>query len=125
MAVDDDSETEAILDPAIFEELRSLSIPSNERFLDELVGQFVHDTELRLVALRDAVETRDADAVGIIAHSITGSASQLGGRRLASSCNRLSRRATSGSPDDGQWDLDKVESNYQDLRQALAQQIAS
>ncbi len=122
---DDAPAVEAILDPAVFAELRALSIPSNERFLTELIGQFVHDTELRLTALRHALVLQDADAVSLIAHSITGSASQLGGRRLASSCNRLKRRAESGSSSDAHSDIDKVEGDFQDLRCSLEEQLAS
>jgi two-component system, sensor histidine kinase and response regulator len=121
----DASEVEVILDPAVFEELRHLSIPSNGTFLSELVDQFVKDTELRLVALREALDIGDDSEVSLIVHSITGSASQLGGRRLASSCNRLNRKVNSGSSYDGQAELENVESSYQDMRRALEQQLVS
>jgi CheY-like chemotaxis protein len=113
------SAPEATIDPAVLNELRVLDAATDENLLDDLVDQFILDTDPLLVELREALERGNALVVGRIAHAIKGSSSQLGGRRCASSCDRLEGRATAGRLSDGQADLHDVEMDYQDLRQAL------
>jgi HPt (histidine-containing phosphotransfer) domain-containing protein len=115
---------EATIDPAVFDELRALGEAAEEDFLADLVDQFVHDTEPLLVELSEALELGDARAVGRIAHSIKGTSGQPGGQRLASSCDRLERKATAGCPSDGQTDLQEVAGDYQELRRALTRQLS-
>ncbi len=116
------SASEITLDPVVFEELRVLEEAGEESFLTELVGRFVEDTEQRLVQLRQAVAVGDAPAVGRIAHAIRGSVVQLGGQRLVSSCSRLEEKAEAGCLD---TDLEEVETDYQELRRTLREQVSS
>ena len=106
---------EEILEAAVIDELDSLG----EDFLAHLVDQFRRETELLLVELRDAHEIGDRPAVGRIAHSIKGSSSQIGGRRLASSCEELEQKATLEFASKRDDDLDDVEKSYDELRLAL------
>jgi PAS domain S-box-containing protein len=119
------SADELTIDPAVFDELRVLGQGAQKEFLAELVEQFGVETEPLLVQLRESLESGDAAAVGRIAHSIKGSSAQLGGRRLASSCDRLERRASAGKLSGGGTDLHEVEADYHDLRHTLTQQLSS
>ena len=116
---------EITIDLAVVDELRLLGEATDQDFLAEIVNEFVHDTEPRLVDLREAAAQGDAPLVGRIAHSIKGSGDQLGGRRLALSCGRLERKVESGRLAHGQTDLQEVEFDYQELCHALTQQLAS
>jgi two-component system sensor histidine kinase/response regulator len=116
---------EITIDLAVLDELRLLGEATDQDFLAEIVNEFVHDTEPRLIDLRDAAALGDAELVGRIAHSIKGSGDQLGGRRLALSCGRLERKAVTGRLAQGQTDLQEVEFDYQELCHALGQQLAS
>jgi DNA-binding NarL/FixJ family response regulator len=111
--------SEAVLDPDVFDELRVLVGSSGKDLLQELVIQFVHDTEEWLVQLRQALEGRDVSAVSQISHRIKGGADQLGGRRLALSCSRLEDTAAEGSLSDCRTYLSAVEHDYLELRRAL------
>jgi HPt (histidine-containing phosphotransfer) domain-containing protein len=122
--VDHMSEAESAFDLAALEELRTLGEGIGPEFLPELVDLFVHDTELLLIELREAVEVRDVDAVGRIAHNIKGSGGQLGARQLALSCSRLERAAGVGVLSVDQTDLHEVEMDYVELRLALRQQLS-
>jgi HPt (histidine-containing phosphotransfer) domain-containing protein len=113
------------IDHADFDELRLLAEVTEHDFVTELIDAFVHDTDQLLVQMRDASSRGDADAVNQIAHSIKGSGGQLGGRRLAASCDRLERRATTGALAGGLADLAEVENDYQALRATLTEQRAS
>jgi CheY-like chemotaxis protein len=116
---------EPTVDEVVLDQLRVLDAAADHDFLGELVAQFVHDTEPMLVELRAAIEmSADAEALGRIAHRIKGSAGQLGGRRLASSCARLETEPGT-SQFDRQIQLRRVESDYQDLHRALTQQPIS
>jgi two-component system, sensor histidine kinase and response regulator len=114
---------EITIDRTIFDELRTLGDDSGEDLVAEVTDTFVEDTEPLLVALRDAFELDDAYAVGRIAHSVKGGASQLGGRRLTASCGRLEGKATAGVLHDGLMDLEEIEISYQDLRRELSQHL--
>jgi two-component system, sensor histidine kinase and response regulator len=104
---------------ADFDELRMLAEATEHDFVTELIDQFVLETDLLLVALRDASARGDTAAVGRIAHNIMGSGGQLGGRRLALSCGRLERKAIAGVLAQDPAELADVESDYQELRVTL------
>jgi two-component system sensor histidine kinase/response regulator len=115
---------EIMIDAAVLAELFAMADGGEPEFLANLVDQFARETESRLIELREAFETDNAPAVGRIAHLIQGSACQLGGRRLAVSCDRLEGNATRGSLSDAATDLQGVEMDYQDLSRALKELMA-
>ena len=119
------STVETIIDSDVLDELFVLREVGGANFLTSLVDQFVRETDAHLVELRAASDVGDASAVGRIAHTIRGSGSQLGGRRLALSCGRLEDKATTRSLSDAEAEMQDVESDYQDLRRALTQQMSS
>ena len=96
----DEAAAEITVDPAVLAELLDLGSAAEPSFLTGIVEQFLLETEPRLDELRAAVGLGDALSVVRIAHSIKGSCAQLGGRRLAMSCARLEREATSGTLSD-------------------------
>ena len=106
------SRDEITLDPAVFDELRALAETADGGFLATLVDRFRTDTEPMLGQLREAFEIGNAPAVSRLSHSIKGSCGQLGGRRLALSCDRLERKATAGRLADGQHDLTEIEVDF-------------
>jgi two-component system, sensor histidine kinase and response regulator len=115
---------EHTIDPVVFDDLQRLGESTKEGFVLEVVDRFVHDTEVLLLQLREAVGVGDALAVGRIVHSIKGSCSQLGGQRLAASCDRLETKANARTLANGDVDLEEVELDYQALRHELRQRVA-
>lgn len=117
---------EPTIDLAFFGDLRELAETAGEDFLNEVVGQFVDETDARIVELRQAFELGDAAAAVRLAHGIKGSAAQLGGRRLAAACDRLEELAlTADTAARGGGDLRAAELDYRELRQALTAQLSS
>jgi len=108
-----------MIDEAAFDELRSFG----DDFLVELVGQFTEETDALLRQLRESFDAGDTTAVGRIAHNVRGSAGQLGGRALASACDRVERNAITGDPTGRAIDLRAVELEYGRLRLALAERL--
>ncbi|MGZ8783036.1 MAG: Hpt domain-containing protein [Gaiellaceae bacterium] len=106
--------TSPVLDAAVIDELRSFG----DAFVDDLVGQFVGDTDLLLAELRAALAAGDPVAVARIAHSLKGSSGQMGGRRFAMSCGRLEEQAAQHLVG-GSADLLGLELDYAELCRAL------
>jgi PAS domain S-box-containing protein len=119
------SAAEFAIDHADFDELRLLAEATEHDFVTDLIDQFVEGTDLLFRDLREASSIGDASAVGHIAHSIKGSGAQLGGRRLALSCDRLEDTATTGGLSHSPDDLAEVERDYAELRDALTEQRLS
>jgi PAS domain S-box-containing protein len=115
---------EVMIDPVVLSELIVLGQWAGQDFLADLVEQFTHETEQRLAELRAAFEAGDAEGVARVAHLVQGSACQLGGRRLAVSCDRLENKATTGLLAEAGPDLQGLDIDYQDLRRTLTQLMA-
>ena len=113
------SPREPALDPAVFGELRRLGQAPASNFLVNLVNQFVRDTETQLKELRKAFGGRDARTVSEIAHTIRGSAGQMGGRRLSLSCGYLEAEVDAGRLLTSGQGLQQVEADYDEMRSVL------
>jgi PAS domain S-box-containing protein len=115
---------EIAIDPTVIDQLRELGEGTEPNFLDELIEQFVGDTDSLVVELREAFEAGDAAVVGRIAHCIKGSSSQLGGRDLSLSCERLEAKASAGRLSDSHADLQQVEIDFAEARNALTKHLS-
>lgn len=66
--------------------LRELATGGDSDMVADILDCFRRDAAARIVSLRDAILRMDRDAIGRQAHSIKGSAIQVGARSLASFC---------------------------------------
>jgi HPt (histidine-containing phosphotransfer) domain-containing protein len=57
----------------LLESLRELQEEGEPDILNELIEMFLDHVRLQLVALREAVEGRNADSVARVAHTLKGS----------------------------------------------------
>ena len=80
---------DAVLDPAIVEQLLALAHAGNAGLLDRLQASFARDTPARLQALRDALAAGDADAVVFNTHTLKGSAANLGAVQVVELCRQI------------------------------------
>jgi len=81
------------IDPLVFDGLRVLSDEDDPGFLTRLIGHFLLDTPARLAMLGAACRKGRAEEVQRIAHSVKGSASNLGALGLARLCDKVSAEA--------------------------------
>lgn len=95
------------IDPLVFDGLRVLSDDDDPEFLARLIGHFLADTPTRLTTLGTACRKGRTEDVRRIAHSLKGSASNLGALGLARICDQVSVAAARG--------LDAVPSLLADL----------
>ena len=79
----------SIIDPAAIENLRALTPGDNGEFLREIVGIFVTDMPERLRELDESLRSADTQRFMRAAHSIKGSASNLGAVAVGKVAERL------------------------------------
>lgn len=108
-------------DPIDRSRLESLQSLSDERtdIVAKLVGIFVEDATPRLAGLRRALVAKDAGRLREVAHSLKGSAANLGATALVKACERLEAAVSSGVGRDAPAALDRVEAEEERARAAL------
>lgn len=84
------------IDPLVFDGIRVLSDDDDPGFLIRLIGHFLADAPTRLATLGTACRKGRAEDVRRIAHSLKGSASNLGALGLAKICDQVSAAAAEG-----------------------------
>ena len=113
------AEAEPTLDHSVFDQLRLLAAPSSPDFIEGLVDGFLVDTAEAMGQLSIAVRDGDMDAVRSVSHLIKGGSAQVGGRRLAASCERLEQRVDVSFALHDESVLGEIEAAYEDLCRAL------
>ena len=111
------------LDLEILAGLRELRSPNHPDPLHELVDLFLKDTRPRLQKLSVALEAKEWAAVASTAHTLKGSAKNLGARRLASLLANLETQAKSGNVPDSANILLNVGSEFQEVEAALLAEL--
>lgn len=84
-------ETIDLVDQGIIEALIELCDEENPDFFRNLVGEFERHAELRLCEMRTAVVARDGETLYRSAHSLRGSAGNVGAKHMASLLADLQR----------------------------------
>jgi HPt (histidine-containing phosphotransfer) domain-containing protein len=81
---------ERAIDASVIDDFRGpeMSRSAND-FVIKLIGDYLAESAKCMTALRDAVVQSDATAVRIAAHSLKGSSSTMGAKRMAALCDEL------------------------------------
>jgi HPt (histidine-containing phosphotransfer) domain-containing protein len=101
-----------VLDPAVFAGLRSLQEPGEPDGVAELAALFLTDTPPRVRAIHEALDAKDASGLREAAHTLKGTASNLGARRLASVCLQIESAARQGDTQVGSVLLPQLDDEY-------------
>ena len=89
-----------ILDPSLLDSLRTLRFDGEPDPVTEIIDLFLRDTPSRLEEAIASFHRRNATGVQEAAHTLKGSANNLGARRLGAAAGRLENQASTG-----RWDL--------------------
>jgi HPt (histidine-containing phosphotransfer) domain-containing protein len=87
----------SVLDPEVIDSLRELGGDDGGALLRELVELFMQDTPPRMVALEDAMQKQDGQALERAAHALKSSCANMGARQLASLCKQLEDSGRQGT----------------------------
>jgi HPt (histidine-containing phosphotransfer) domain-containing protein len=85
--------TAPVLDPAVIEGLRQLNMPGEPDVLAEVLKMFLQEVPPRIDRLRNAYAAADIQEVRRIAHSLKGSAGNIGARPMFGVCKQLDESA--------------------------------
>jgi CheY-like chemotaxis protein/HPt (histidine-containing phosphotransfer) domain-containing protein len=109
-----------VLDPAVLRDLAQLEQGGGFSVRD-FVEVFLQETGERLRALAEGVTAGDGERVRREAHTVKGSARQIGARRLAAACEALERAASTATAEDNNRLLDRVREEFARVDRALAE----
>jgi len=85
--------TETPIDPEAIENLRALNPDDDNAFLKEIIGIFLEDTPQRIAELKQCLSTFDQPKFTRAAHSIKGSASNLGATNVRTAAEKLEHQS--------------------------------
>lgn len=114
-----------ILDPDAIESLRALSPDADASFLRELVEIYLQDTPERLAELEAALAKGDARTMMRAAHTIKGSSSNFGAKKLAQIALEIELHGKAGNCSPAIPVLPGLKAEYALVAQALKQVIGS
>lgn len=110
------------LDPDVLDKLRQLTAPDEPDVLHQVLQLFLSEVPRRIEKLRNALSAGDIEEVGRSAHSLKGSAGNIGARALHEVCSQLDARARANDlagarplVDEVGVEFDKVESEIHRL----------
>jgi len=104
--------------------LRELAEEGNDDLVKEVLSVFRSDCTTRLSLLRAAVAAIDRPEIRRQAHTIKGSAAQVGAAEMASTCRNLEFLSADATPDQMATLLDRVELEFRIVRDAMARQYS-
>ena len=114
-----------IVDMSALQSLRALATPGEPDPLEELVGLYLSDATPALDRIVTAGRARDAMALKLASHSLKGSSSNLGARRLASVCSQVEKLSKNGEIDEAVALLSQVADEFHLVREALQAELAA
>ena len=111
------------LDRSVINGLKELREPGQPDPLQELVELFFRDARPRLEAMEQAQTAGDAAKLAAAAHSLKGSASNLGARRLSELCSSLEKQGKAGDLSLAVETLKDVRAEFAEVCTVLAAEI--
>jgi HPt (histidine-containing phosphotransfer) domain-containing protein len=87
----------AVLDHEVLDGLRQLTPPGEPDVLTEVLKLFLDEVPPRLARLRNACAAGNIEEMHRTAHSLKGSAGNIGARRLYDVCRQLDEISKSGA----------------------------
>ena len=110
------------LDPEVLQGLRELGDPG---LFSELAEMFVRDAAERLAVLERALESGDAETVGRAAHTLKGSAGNMGASGMARICDDLQNVGAGGDLTRAPGLVEELEKEFGRVRPALERETGS
>jgi len=112
-----------VLDRSILDGLRELREPDQPDPLAELIELFLRDARPRLGRMSAAAQAGDWPGLGANAHSLKGSANNLGARRLSSLCATLEKQGKANDGAQASATLAEVQSEFEKVELALKDEL--
>jgi histidine phosphotransfer protein HptB len=112
-----------VIDPEAIENLRALTPEDPDSFLRDIIEIFLDDTPARLAELRKSLAENDRSTFTRAAHSIKGSASNLGAIQLRAISSELEQRGKTENVPDLASRVADLETAFAQVREELQQLV--
>ena len=109
------------LDPAVVDSLRQLASPGDPDVLAEILNLFLEDVPRRIALVRAACAGGDAAELYRAAHSLKGSAGNVGAHPLFEICRELDDKGRAGDLTDVKRLADALDAEYARVEVAIRQ----
>jgi PAS domain S-box-containing protein len=113
------SDPDAPLDAQVIALLRGLVAEDGPDLLGELADLFIGELAPRIEGIRNGILAADPGVVSQWAHSLKGSAGNLGANRLAALCEQIEREARQGATTESVALMPALEAEARRVRRAL------
>ena len=107
------------VDMAMLGELREIM----EEDFNILIETYLEDSKTRLIAINEAFNEKDSEALRGAAHSFKGSSSNVGAIFLADLCKTVEDLGREGRVDDAQGLLNKIDAEFVSVKKIMASQL--
>jgi HPt (histidine-containing phosphotransfer) domain-containing protein len=114
-----------VLNLESLQRLKELGEPGELNPLIEFIDLFLADTPVCLEQIKTAAAQRNAGELRRLAHSLKGSAGNLGAERLSTLCNDLETAARNEALESASPLILRIEAQFEHVKVALEQQRAS
>ena len=114
-----------VLDPLVIESLRQLNVDGEPDVLAEVLQLFLEDVPRRIAKLRAACEAGDAVEVYKAAHSLKGSAGNIGAKPLLAVCRQLDDRGRAGDLTGSEHLVDALDAEFAKVEVAIRGLLAA
>jgi HPt (histidine-containing phosphotransfer) domain-containing protein len=105
--------------------LRQLAECGDAELVEELIAMFQTDTSSRLEVLRQAVAAQDYRVISAEAHTIKGSAMQVGANRLADFCRQMEQGVRQTPPVDLAGAFHQILQSFDEVCRLIAERQQS
>lgn len=110
-----DGVKDAVIDSEMVQELRD----EGDNLLSELVDMFIAEVPLELASLEEALARQDAGATRLSAHTLKGTASNFGARRMQTLAKTIEDKGRDGALDGASAILVELRAECARVRDAL------
>jgi len=119
------ADLEDAIDSETIAGLRDIEQATGQSMLPGVIGIFFESAPPMLADARQALEKSDAPGLSRAVHTLKGSCSNFGARRLRALCERIETAANQGQLDTAPGLLDEASAEYERVRLALERELAA
>ncbi|HYE87818.1 MAG TPA: Hpt domain-containing protein [Vicinamibacterales bacterium] len=115
----------AVLDPSVLDALRQLTPPGEPDVLHDVLRMFLQEVPARMERLRNAMAAGNIEEVHRSAHSLKGSAGNIGAHALYSAFKALDEKSKSGNLDGAEALVEELRIEFGRVEAAIHRLIGS
>ncbi len=119
MVADSKPDSPLLFDPRAIREISQLGRDGEENLLDRFIELFDVETQKRIAALREALDSGRAEAVWPIAHSMKGACRNIGAMAMGEECETLESSAMHGDLAGARESIERIEELFERSLEAM------